>query len=69
MNPVALYDVLNCAATALIAAEGGQHSIAEQAFLEASYATGDAFPLDSGESRALGVILGAVGAMVQGAAA
>ena len=68
MNPMALYDVLNCASTAIIAAEGGQGSIAEQAYLEASFAAGGAFPLDSGESRALGVILGAVGAMVSGAA-
>lgn len=66
-RPGGCQDVLNCASTAVIAAEGGMCSIAEQAYLEASFAAGDAFPLDSEESRALGVILGAVGAMVSGA--
>jgi hypothetical protein len=67
VNPVALYDVLNCASMAVLAAEGGRVRAAEQAWLEASFAVGDAFPLDSDESRALGVLLGAVGTMVSGA--
>ncbi len=69
MNPVALWQVLNCAATALNAAEDGLTGIAEQAYLEASLAAGDAFPLNSRESEALGVILAAVGGMVTGAPA
>lgn len=66
-DPMALYDVLNCASMAVLAAEGGRSRAAEQAYLEASIASGDAFPLDSDESRALGVLLGAVGTMVTGA--
>lgn len=62
---MALYDVLNCASTALISAETGNDRIAEQAYLEASFAIGDAFPLGSRESEALGVILAAVGGMVR----
>ena len=66
MDPMALFDALNCAATALISSETGRDSIAEQAYLEASFAAGDAFPLDSRESEALGLILAAVGGMVTG---
>ena len=66
MNPVALWQVLNCAATALCSAEDGLTGIAGQAYLEASFAAGDAFPLDSRESEALGLILAAVGGMVTG---
>jgi hypothetical protein len=60
MNPMALYDALNCASTSLIAAEGGQSGIAEQAFLEAAYAAPGAFP-PGPLADALNLILGAVG--------
>lgn len=68
MNSAALYDALNCASLAVLAAEGRDHAKAETALLEASVAASEAFPLDSDESRALGLILGAVDAMVSGAA-
>lgn len=64
MNPCALYDALNCASTALIAAEAGQASVAEQAFLEATFAAPGAFgpgPL----ADALNLVLGAVGDMTR----
>jgi hypothetical protein len=60
VNPVALYDVLNCASTALIAAEGGRAREAEQAYLEACVAAADAFGGGSREADALNVILGVV---------
>ncbi len=63
-NPCALYDALNCASTALIAAEGGQGSIAEQAFLEATFAAPGAFP-PGPLADALNVVLGAVGEMTR----
>lgn len=69
MHPVALYDALSCASLALLVAEGGENRAkAETALLEASVAASEAFPLDSPESRALGLILGAVDTMVSGVA-
>ena len=68
MNPVALYDVLNLASTALVAAEGGLDVIAEQAFLEATFAAPDVFP-PGPLTDALHLILGAVGDMTRGALA
>jgi hypothetical protein len=67
MHPVALYDALNCASLAVLAAEGGDHARAETALLEASVAASEAFPLRSAQSEALGVILSEVGSMVSGA--
>lgn len=66
MDLMALYDVLNCMSTALIAAQGGQQGIAEKAYLEASFAAGDAYPLNSPKSEALGLLLADVGATVTG---
>ena len=68
MSPVALYDVLNLASTALVAAEGGLDVIAEQAFLEATFAAPDVFP-PGPLADALNLILGAVGNMTRGALA
>ena len=62
---MALYDTLNCASTSIIAAEGGQDSIAEQAFLEATFAAPCAFP-PGPLADALNLILGAVGNMARG---
>ena len=59
MDPVALYDVLNCASMALLHAEGSNLPMAETAFLEATVAAPEAFragPL----ADALNLILGAV---------
>jgi hypothetical protein len=67
VNPVALYDTLNCASLAVLAAEGGHAGKAEAAYMEASVAALGAFPEDSAEAAAMNVILGAVGAMVSGA--
>lgn len=61
MNPVALFDALNCASQAVLAAEAGKTATAETALLEASIASGDAFPAGSPEAEALGVILAAAG--------
>ena len=66
MDPVALYDALNCASMALIAAEGGDTAKAETAYLEASLAAGEAFRPGSPGSEALRVILGEVRAMAAG---
>jgi hypothetical protein len=67
MNPVALYDALDCASLAVLVAEGGEIAKAETALLEASIAASEAFSPCSPEAAALNVILGAVGAMVSGA--
>ena len=67
MNSAALYDALNCASLAVLAAEGGDHAKAEIALLEASVAASEAFPLASPQSQAFGVILGEVASMVSGA--
>lgn len=67
MNPPALYDALNCAASAVLAAEGGETAKAETALLEASVAADDAFPIGSPESRALGVLLAAAGRVTEDA--
>jgi len=69
VNPAALYDALNCASLAVLLAEGGRSTEAETAFLGASVATAEAFPLDSEESRALGVILAAIGRFTETAVA
>jgi hypothetical protein len=66
MNPVALYDALNCASFAVVLAEGGNQLKAEEAYMEASFAASDAFPEGSREAQALNVILGAVGDMARG---
>jgi hypothetical protein len=54
---------------AVAAAEGADPACAEAAYLDASFVAGDAFPLGSPESHALGVLLDAVGPMVTGATA
>jgi hypothetical protein len=68
-DPMALYDVLDCASLAIQYAEDGRTGAAREAYVKASLAAGDAFPLDSEESRALGVILAAVGGMAAGSEA
>jgi hypothetical protein len=68
VNPVDLYDALNCASYALVLAEGGNQPKAEQAFLEATYAAPGAFP-PGPLADALNLILGAVGDMTRGALA
>lgn len=65
MNPVALYDALNCASLAVLAAEGGERPRAEYAFLEAAVAASTAFP-PSPLADALNLVLGAVGDMAAG---
>jgi hypothetical protein len=65
MNPVALFDALNCASTAVLAAEGGDAATAETALFEASIAAGDAFPAGSPEADALGIVLAAAGRVTQ----
>lgn len=61
MNPVALYDALNCLSLAVLRAEAGEHSRAETVLLEASLAAADAFPAGSPEAAALDVLLAAAG--------
>jgi hypothetical protein len=69
MNPVDLYDALNCASLALLAAEGGDVIRAQSSYMEASIAALGAFPGGSPESAALNVILGAVGDFARGVTA
>jgi hypothetical protein len=69
MNPAALYDALNCASLAVLAAEGGRSREAEEAYMEASVAAMDAFPDGSAEAAALNVVLGAVGEAARGVTA
>jgi hypothetical protein len=52
-----------------VAASRGGDKDAVAYWLDASIASGDAFPLGSPESEALGVLLDAVGPMVTGATA
>lgn len=59
-DPVALYDFLECAAGAVLAAEGGYAAQAETALLEAQLAASTAFPAGSPRADALGVVLAAV---------
>ncbi len=61
MNPVALYDALNCLSQAVLHGEAGNSGPAEAALMEASLAAVDAFPAGSPESRALGVLRAAAG--------
>jgi hypothetical protein len=61
VNPVALYDTLNLASSAVLLAEGGDARGAETMLLEASPSAMDAFPAGTPESLALGVILAAAG--------
>ena len=61
MDPVALYDALNCASLAVLATEGGDVIRAMGSYMEASLAALGAFPDGSAEAEALNVILGAVG--------
>jgi hypothetical protein len=61
VNPCALYDALNCASLAVLAAETGRSAVAETALMEASAAAAGAFPAGSPEAEALGVILAAAG--------
>jgi hypothetical protein len=68
VNPVALYDALNCASLAVLHAETGDADRASVALFEASLAAADAFPEDSREAQALAVILDAA-ARVQEAVA
>jgi hypothetical protein len=65
MNPVALYDALNCASLAVLHAESGNLAQAEAALLEASLAAADAFPFGSPEAGALLVILAAAGRVAE----
>lgn len=65
----ALYDALGFTRDALGAALGLSGGFPSSLLLEASVAAAEAFPLRSAESQAFGVILGAVGTMVSGAAA
>jgi hypothetical protein len=67
MNPVALFDTLNCAATAVLLAEDdsgdpARARRAQEAFWEACVAAADAFPPGSPQGDALHVVLGAVSA-------
>lgn len=57
----ALYDALGYARDALGAALGLITGFPSSSLIEASVAASEAFPLDSPQSEALGVILGAVG--------
>jgi hypothetical protein len=68
MDTMALYDVLNCASTALIASEGGPPGAAEQAYMEAAFRAPEAFP-PGPLADALNLILGAVGEAANGVAA
>lgn len=68
MNPMALYDALNCASLAVLCAEDGGTAQAEEAFLESTAAAVDAFepgPL----ADALNLLRGAVGDFTRGVAA
>jgi hypothetical protein len=65
MDPMALYDTLQCVTLALITAEGGKHAKAEEALLEAAIPAPDAFP-PGPLADALFLILGAVGDFVNG---
>jgi len=60
-NAPALYDALYCASMAVLLAESGDAGHAEATLMEASLAAVDAFPADSPEAAALGVILVAAG--------
>ena len=60
MDTAALYDVLNCASMAVLAAEGKDAPKAETAVMEATVAAAGAFPPGSEEAAALNLILGAV---------
>ena len=64
----ALYDALGFMRDALGSALTLTWGCPSSLLLDASVAAGEAFPLSSPESEALGVILGAVGLMVNGAA-
>jgi len=60
MDLMALYDVLNCASAALIAADGGPPGASERAYLEAAFRAPEAFP-PGPLADALNLVLGAVG--------
>jgi len=59
VNPVALYDALNCLSLSVLHAEAGDSGRSATALLEASMAASDAFPEGSREAEALSVILDA----------
>ena len=59
-DPAALYDALNLASLAVLAAESGDQDRAVMTRFEAGLAAALAFPADSPEAGALGVILAAV---------
>jgi hypothetical protein len=63
VNSVALFDVLNCASTAVLMAEGGRDNEAESAYLEASVAAMEAAQPGTPLADALNVILGEVGTL------
>lgn len=65
MNPVALFDALDCAGRAVITAETGNVGEAEAAFTAASRAAGVAFP-PGPLADALFLILGSAGDFVNG---
>lgn len=56
-DSAALYDALNLASLAVLAAEGGETAKAETALLEAKLAATGAFPAGSPEAAAFGVVL------------
>lgn len=56
----ALHDALDCATAAALAIEDGDRDRADLALLEASAAAASAFPPDSREAEALGVIFTAI---------
>jgi hypothetical protein len=60
-DPAALYEVLDLASLAILKAGDGDRQRAAEAYLKASRAAGDAAPLDSDLSRALGTVLEYVG--------
>lgn len=63
MNPVALYDALNCASLAALFAEGGEQGRAQEVLTDARLAAVSAFPAGSPEAAALDLILAAVGSV------
>ncbi len=67
MNP-ALHDCLDALARMSLALENGWQREASVHYGTASLAAGEAFPLDSPASEALGALLAEVGTMVSGAA-
>lgn len=68
MDAWVLHEVMRHAGASLLAGIDGSPAEAEQAYLEAAMAAPDAFP-PGALADALNLVLGAVGATAQGAAA